>query len=95
MGANGYGSYMGYQPYQQSFDGYAPVGYEELDDGPPGVGDANIPSGTPVGVPPPSSETGKPEKVGGNDPPPPGDDDMEDLRMLGIDVDDTAVVLKK
>jgi len=96
-GSNGYPNYLGYQPYQQSFDGYAPVGYEELDDGPPGVGDAA--SG---GAVRPASSIITEQQMGGGkvelverDPPPPGDDDMEDLRMLGIDVDDTAVVVKK
>lgn len=74
---------MGYQPYHQSFDGYAP--YEELDDGPPGVGDEPPGTGVPIKVP---SMT---EKQLENNPPPP-EDDMDDLRMLGIEVDDTAVV---
>jgi len=89
MGSNGYGNYMDYQPYQQSFDGYAP--YEELDDGPPGVGDGP-PGVAPIKAPPTMLENARPDKVDEKDPPPPGDDDMDDLRMLGIDVDDTAVV---
>lgn len=73
---------MGYQPYQQSFDGYAPVGYEDLDDGPPGVSDGK-----------PAAAPSDGDKAAEEEPLPPGDD-MEDLRMLGIDVEDTAVVVK-
>ncbi|CAL8110856.1 unnamed protein product [Orchesella dallaii] len=98
VGSNGYPNYLGYQPYQQSFDGYAPVGYEELDDGPPGVGDGSSSAGAIRAAPPPASagelQKDKPDVVE-RDPPPPGDDDMDDLRMLGIDVDDTAVVVKR
>lgn len=78
---------MGYQPYQQSFDGYAPVGYDELDDGPPGVGNDNVGASRSTDIA--SQEDAE------KDPPPPGDDDMDDLRMLGIDVEDTAVVVQK
>lgn len=88
---------MGYQPYQQSFDGYAPVGYEDLDDGPPGVADDDHSTGvklrpSPAAAVPPVVESQQLETIEEKDPPPPGDDDMDDLRMLGIDVEDTAVV---
>ncbi|ODM95175.1 hypothetical protein Ocin01_11509 [Orchesella cincta] len=99
VGSNGYPNYLGYQPYQQSFDGYAPVGYEELDDGPPGVGDDSSSVGAARQSTATASSGGEQQMektdVVDRDPPPPGEDDLDDLRMLGIDVDDTAVVVKK
>jgi hypothetical protein len=98
MNTSSYGSYLGYQPYQHSFDGYGPVsGYEELDDGPPGES-AGAAKETETQVPTIAEEVQpapKPEIQAEPQPAvkeaPPGDDEMDDLRMLGIDVDDVAV----
>jgi hypothetical protein len=98
MNSSSYGSYLGYQPYQHSFDGYGPVsGYEELDDGPPGesAGAAKEPESQIPAVTEELQLAPKPEIPAEPQPAakeaPPGDDEMDDLRMLGIDVDDVAV----
>jgi hypothetical protein len=83
---------MGYEPYQASFDGYGPPpGFDDMEEvSAPGTTDPV------VGTIPPAVSTSVPGLAGEMNVKPPGEeqeeDDMDDLRMLGIDVDDVAVV---
>ena len=89
-----YAGYGAYPPMTSvpppGYDMYAhAAAYPELDDGPPG--DASVEAGSSGGAekqgtstgdgPPGESVTGKPTT---------DTDEMDDLRMLGIDVDDIA-----
>jgi len=67
-------NYMDYQPYQQSFEGYAPADYPDMDSAQKPVRRVSAYDEITAGS---TKSTGE-------------DDDMDDLRMLGIDVDDTA-----
>jgi len=102
MQASGYPGYGGPYGAYSGYEGYGTMGgqagYEQLDDGPPGVSDSMMPPGIAVpppalpdlSVPPPGVTTQATEDK--EEPPPGTEDDLDDLRMLGIDVDDTAFV---
>lgn len=88
MSGSGYPSYMGYEPYQMSFDNYVPPpGYEDMEEivsaGNVPVEESNSVTAEPQPTAAASNDTDETENV---------EDDMDDLRMLGIDLDDVAVV---
>jgi len=91
--------YMGYEPYQNSFEGYVAASEYE---GPPGVAEMSSgENGASVMMAAENETEMYTEAMDMNmmnsaayeqEPAAPGDDDIDDLRMLGIDVDDTSVV---
>jgi len=97
---NSYNNYMDYQPYQHNFDGYGPADYSELDDGPPGITDSGPPAHVGYSAPAPPPPMNDPslgvKRVSAYDPKlstetaSAFEDDIDDLRMLGIDVEDAA-----